>query len=180
MPARDAAPMNEGDGGQGHCAPQAAHLTHVGLLVHSVHHAARAEEEHRLRYSVRDEVEDRGGESECAQREHHQPEVAYRGVCEGALDVGHHECERAGVQEGYQPDDGDDEHHDGHQFEHGEHARYEIDAGGYHRGGVYERADGRGTFHGVGQPYMEGELRGLAHRAHEQQQRGRGERALPD
>ena len=73
-----------------------------------------------------------------------------------------------------------DQHRNGRKLEHRQHARDQIDAGGYHRGGVYERADGRGTFHRVGQPHMERKLRGFAHRAHEQQQSGRGERALSD
>ena len=163
---------------QRHGAPQASHPPHVCLFVHAVHHAARAEEEHRLRYAVRDEVEDGGGESERAQREHHQAQMAYGGVRQRALDVGHHQGEGASVQEGYQSDDSYDEHHDGRKLEQGQHARYEIYARGDHRGGVYERADGGGTLHRIRQPHMERELRRLAHRSHEQQQRGCGERTL--
>ena len=38
----------------GHGMPQAAHAPHIGLFVQPVHHAARAQEEHRLGYAVRD------------------------------------------------------------------------------------------------------------------------------
>ena len=46
-----------------------------------------------------------------------------------------------------------------------------VDAGGDHGGGVDERGDGRGAFHGVGQPDVERKLRAFAGGA---DQAGRG------
>ena len=37
-------------------------------------------------------------------------------------------------------------------------AAHQVDAGGHHRGGVDQGADGRGAFHGVGQPDVQREL----------------------
>ena len=55
-----------------------------------------------------------------------------------------------------------------------------VDAGGDHGGGVDERGDGRGAFHGVGQPDVERKLRALAGGAEEQAERDGGEdAALP-
>ena len=56
-------------------------------------------------------------------------------------------------------------------------ARDHVDAGGDHGGGVDERGDRRGAFHGVGQPDVERDLRGLAGGADEQQQADGGEEA---
>ncbi len=64
-----------------------------------------------------------------------------------------------------------------------EHAAEHVNAGGHHRRGVNQRADGRRAFHRVGQPDVQRELGGLAHRAAEDQQageRGRGFRAPAD
>ena len=56
-------------------------------------------------------------------------------------------------------------------------ARDHVDAGGDHGGGVDERGDGRGAFHRVGQPDVEGDLRGLAGGAEDEQQGDGGEEA---
>ena len=52
-----------------------------------------------------------------------------------------------------------------------------VDAGGDHGGGVDEGGDRGGAFHGVGQPDVEGNLRGLAGGAEEEQQADGGEEA---
>ena len=49
-------------------------------------------------------------------------------------------------------------------------ARDEIDAGGDHGGRVNERGDGRGAFHGVGQPNVQRKLAALAGRSGKDQQ----------
>ena len=59
----------------------------------------------------------------------------------------------------------------------GVHARDHVNAGGDHGGGVDQRADRRGAFHGVRQPDVERELRGFADGADEEQQANRGEDA---
>ncbi len=52
-----------------------------------------------------------------------------------------------------------------------------VDAGGDHGGGVDERRDGRGAFHGVGEPDVERKLRALAGGADEQAEGDGGEDA---
>ena len=76
-----------------------------------------------------------------------------------------------------QPIDGDDGH--GHRRVQEEHvrARDHVHARGHHGGGVNQRADRRGAFHGVGQPDVQRNLRGLAGRADQQQKRGGGQHA---
>jgi hypothetical protein len=61
-------------------------------------------------------------------------------------------------------------------FEQRRQARHHEHAGGDHGGGVNEGGDRRRAFHRVRQPGMQQELRRLAHRAHEQQQTGDGQR----
>ena len=46
----------------------------------------------------------------------------------------------------------------------------EVDAGGHHGGGMEQGRDRGGTFHGVGQPDVHGELGAFAHDAAEDQQ----------
>ncbi len=53
-------------------------------------------------------------------------------------------------------------------------ARHHVHARRHHGGGVDERGDRRGAFHGVGQPGVERELGGLAAGAHEEEERDGG------
>ena len=52
-------------------------------------------------------------------------------------------------------------------------AGHHVYAGRNHRGGVDERADGRGAFHRVGQPNVQRKLRAFAARPGHQQQTNR-------
>ena len=61
-------------------------------------------------------------------------------------------------------------HRVGRGVEDGEHPRHEVDTSGDHRCGIDQGADRRGALHGVGQPDVERDLRGLARGAHEQAQ----------
>ena len=154
----------------GHGNPQAAHVAHVegaGGVVD----AAGAEEQQRLEEGVREQVEDCRAVSARAEREHHIAQLTYGGVGENALDVVRHESHGCGEYGGDAADDGDGVHCGDGQLEYGEEARHEEYARGDHRCGVDERADGRGSFHSVGQPCVERELGGLAHRAGEYAER---------
>ena len=51
----------------------------------------------------------------------------------------------------------------------------EINPRGHHGGGMQQGADRSGTFHGVGQPDVNGELGALAHDAAEYEQGGGGD-----
>jgi len=62
-------------------------------------------------------------------------------------------------------------------FEQDVRAGNDVDAGSNHGGRVDQRANWRRAFHGVGQPDVKRELRGLAAGSHEQEQARDGERA---
>ena len=53
----------------------------------------------------------------------------------------------------------------------------DVDARGDHGGGVDERGNRRGAFHGVGQPDVERNLRGFAGGAEDEEERDRSEEA---
>ena len=82
-----------------------------------------------------------------------------------------------GEEGGGGADDGDDAEREGAAVEEGVAARDHVDAGGDHGGGVDERGDRGGAFHGVGEPDVERDLRGLAGGAEDEQQRDGGEEA---
>ena len=75
-------------------ASESTHFPHIGLIVHGVHNAACAQEQQGFGDSVGDEVEYRCAQTSGAQRQHHQPEMADRGIGENALDVVHHQRQR--------------------------------------------------------------------------------------
>ena len=54
--------------GDRHVFGEAAHLAHVLLVMHGDNHRTRAEEQHRLEESVREQVEDRRRVGGSAQR----------------------------------------------------------------------------------------------------------------
>src|SRR5947199_9137232 len=54
-------------------------------------------------------------------------------------------------------------------------AGYYVDAGSDHGGRVNQGANGRGAFHGVGQPDVQRKLGGFAARTHEEEQTGNRE-----
>ena len=119
-----------------------------------------------------------GRVSADAQREHHVPELADRGVREHPLDVILRDGDAGGEDRGERAEGG---HHaqgvgagleDAVQPGHHEHAR------GHHRGGVDERRDRRRALHGVGQPDVQRELAALADGPAEQEERHQGHPAL--
>ena len=63
-----------------------------------------------------------------------------------------------------------------HACRSGQERAHHVDAGGDHGGGVDQRGDRRGAGHGVRQPDVQRNLRGLAAGADQQQQADRGQR----
>ncbi len=142
----------------GNLLAQAAHVAHVLLAAHGVDHAARGEEEQALEEGVGHQVEDSGGVGAHAAAEEHVAELRDGGVGENFLDVGLHQADGGGVKRRERADDGDDQHGHRRAGEERVHARDHVDAGGDHGGGVDQRADRRGAFHGVRQPDVERKL----------------------
>ena len=104
------------------------------------------------------------GEFDAATQEH-VPELAHGGIGEHAFNVGLHQADRGGKQ-GRRAADDPDGRHGGrrHVVKHvvtDDH----VDPRRDHGGGVNERAHRGRAFHRVGQPCVEGNLRGLADRA---------------
>ena len=160
-----------------HVLLQAAHLQHVLLAGHRVDDRAAAEEEERLEEGVRHQVERAGRERADAHRHEHVAELRDGRIRQHPLDVGLHEADRRGHQRRQHADDRDDLHRHRRVREEDGVAADHVDAGGDHRRRVDQRGDGRRAFHGVGQPDVERDLRALAARADEQQQRDERQRA---
>ena len=177
-------PDREGHERELHPPGEPAQLENILLVVAAVDDGAGAEEEQRLEEGVGRQVEhgraDAGGDhqpvlpvrgDERAEPEgrDHVAELGERGVGQDLLDVALDEGAERGVERGGGADPKDDgqrlrDHQDVDPAEH-------VDAGRDHRGGVDQGGDGRRALHRVGQPDLERELGGLAHRPAEQQQR---------
>ena len=157
----------EGDGGDGHFFPEAAHFPDVLLVVAGVDDGTGAEEEEGLEPGVGEEVEHAGFAREEADGHDHVAELGEGGVGENFFDVillGGHE---GGEECGDAADPGDGAGREGELgfewIEADEEASHHVNTGGDHGGGVDEGGDGGGAFHGVGQPDVEGSLGGFTH-----------------
>ena len=123
----------------------------------AVNDGACGEEEQSLEEGVGHEVEDGGRVGRDAAAEEHVAELRDGGVGEHALDVVLDEADGGGEEGGGRADDGDHAEREGRVVKEDVVAGDHVDAGGDHGGGVDERGDGRGAFHGVGQPDVERE-----------------------
>ncbi len=159
--------------GVGDALGQAVHPGHdaQGVRTGGVDDHAGAEEEERLEGAVGQEVEHGGAAVTDGQGADHVAELADRRVGEHPLDVVLGDGGQAGA------DHRDGRHH-GHDHqrglggrEDGQEAGDEVDTGGDHGRGVDQRRDRGGARHGVGEPGVQGELRGLARDTGEQEQR---------
>ena len=163
-PARANAPTTNVHPVDRHPSDQPAHPLQVGLLVHPVHHGARAQEHQRLVERVGDEHEHRARVEAHARGHEHEPELADRGVGEDALDVVLRQRARRREQRRHQPDDQHDGQGDAGELEERRAPDDEVDAGGHHRRGVDQGGDRGRAGHRVGQPDVERHLRRLPDR----------------
>ena len=147
---------------------QAAHLAQVLLATHGVNDGAGGEEEQRLEERVHDQMEDGCRVGRDAAGKEHVAELRDGGVGEYALDVVLDKADGGGEESRGCTDDGNRPERNGRAVKEKMRARNHVDAGSDHGGGVDERGDGRGAFHGVGQPDVERELRALAGSADQQ------------
>ena len=155
--------------------PQTAHMPHVLLAVAGMDYAARAEEQQRLEERMRHDVPDAGGERAHANTEEHVSKLRDRRVSVDLLDIGLQEADGRGEDGGGEADNGHRFHGGGRMREDRGRAHAHVDARGNHGRGVDESGDRRGTFHRIGQPHVERNLRRLSTSANKKQQRDRGE-----
>ena len=123
-----------------------------------MHHAARAEKQQGLEKSVSHQVKDSGSEGAYATRQKHVSQLADGGIGERSLDIGLHQRDGGGEKCGGAANRGDGKHGQRRLDEEHVRARHHVHARGHHGGGMDQRADGRGAFHGVGQPDVKREL----------------------
>ncbi len=148
---------------------EAAHLLQRLLAGHRADDRARAHEQQRLEEGVRHQVEHARGVRADGDAHDHVADLRHRRVGDHALDVGLGEGDRGRDEQGRAADRGADLLGGRREFEQRVHAGDQVDAGGHHRRRVDQRADRGGSFHRVGQPGLERNLRGLRERAHQQQ-----------
>ena len=125
-------------------------------------HASGTEEQERLEEGVGQQMEDRRDVAAQAKRQHHVAELADRRVGKHALDVDDDERKQRRYQ-GCRTADGGDRHPRvvRHLVDR-EHTGDQVDAGDDHRRSVDQCGNRRRAFHGIRQPNMKRELRGLA------------------
>ena len=172
---REGEDAGDGEGGQahryerdGHVLPQAAHVAHVLLVVAGHDHGAGSEEEAGLEEGVGEDVEHARAEGSGPHAHEHEAQLGHGGIGQHLLDVVLGQA-HGGGHEGRERTEG--QHHgQGHRGVHVDEVqpRDHVEAAGHHGGGVDQGGDGRRARHGVGQPDVEGDLRGLAHGAHEE------------
>ena len=162
----------------GNLVLQRAHLPHVLLMMQGVNHAAGAQEQQRLEEGMRHEVEDAGCKRADAEREKHVTQLAHGRVSEDALDIVLHESDRCREERRDGPNNGDNRHRLRRHLINEVAASNHIDARGYHRCGVDQCANRRRAFHGIGEPYIERNLRRLPCRSHKQCERDANEQRV--
>ena len=156
------------DPGDGHVLAHAAHPANVLVVVHAHDDRACAQEQQGLEESVRHQVEHRHRVGRGAQGHGHVAQLRQGGIRHHALDVVLNDAQKAHEQRRDRADHQHKVQRGVAEFIEGRHAGHHEDARRHHGGGVNQGGDGGGTFHGVGQPHMQGELRALAHGADEQ------------
>src|SRR5665213_996703 len=154
---------------------QAAHLAQILLAADGVDDGASGKEEKSLEEGMRDEVEDGSRVGRDTAAEEHEAELGNSGVSEHALDVVLDQRNRGGKQRRGRAHNRHYAERKGRVIEEDTRAGNHVYAGRDHGGGVDERGDRCGTFHGVGQPDIERKLRALSGRAEKQTKRDGGE-----
>ena len=167
--------------GDRHDARQRAVPAHVHLVVHAVHHRARAQEQPGLEEAVREQERDRehvpfgpepGAERHVADLAHGGPGQRLLDVVLGARDDAAEQQRDRAHQDHRQPGVGRDR-----EDRVGPHEQ--VDPGGDHGGRVDQRRHRGGALHRVEQPGLQRHLRGLAARAEQEQQPERRGHAAP-
>ncbi len=162
--------------GDRHEAGEPAVPPHVHLVVHGVHHRARAEEQPGLVEPVREQERDRehvAGRAEAG-AERHVADLAHGGPGQRLLDVVLGAGDDAAEQQRDRAHQGHRQPRVGREREDRVGPHQQVHPGGDHGGRVDQRRHGRGALHRVQQPGLQRHLGGLAARAEQQQQPQRG------
>ncbi len=138
-----------------------------------MNHRTGSEEQQRFEKRVRENVKNARCERADAERQEHVSQLRDSGVGEHALDVVLDQADRGGKNGSQRADDGDRFHCGRRQNEDGVGARHHVHARGHHGGRMDQGRDRGRALHGIGQPDIQRELRGLAASADEQQQGSR-------
>ena len=126
------------------------------------------EEEAGLEGGVGEDVEHAGAESPDPQAHEHEAQLGHGGIGQHLFDVVLGQA-HGGGHKGREGTEG--EHHgqgDGGVHIDEVHPRDHVEAAGHHGGGVDQRGHRGWTCHGVREPNIQRDLRGLAHGAHEE------------
>ncbi len=162
------------DPGDLHVLADAAHVADVLIVVHADDHRARRQEQQRLEEGVGHEVEQACCVGRCTQSGDHVTQLGKGGIGDDALDVVLHDTDEAHEEGGGGTyDEHEAQRRLGELIER-RHACHHEDTGCHHGGGMDQRRDGRGAFHGIGQPHVQWHLRRLAHGADEEQDADHG------
>ena len=154
-----------------HVFLQAAHSTHVLLVVHSVNDRAGTEEEQCLEKRVRHDVEDRRDKGADATREKHVAELRDRRIGENLLDVVLCEADRRGKHRSCTADDRNDEHRGRSMHKDRRATNDHVDAGRDHRRCVDQCRNWRRAGHRIRQPDVQRNLCALTRGANEKKYR---------
>ena len=150
---------------------QAAVAAHVLLVVHRGDHRPGPQEQHCLEEGVREQVEHRGLVHADSCGGEHVSELRTGRIGDHALDVVLDETDRRREKRRGRADDRHHAERGRSEFEQRRHPAHEEYARRNHGGRVDESGNGRWTFHGVGQPCVEEQLRRFARSADEQKNR---------
>ena len=148
---------------------QSAIVPHVLFVVHPVDHRTRAKEQHRLKESMRQQVEHRDGINAHTGSHEHVAQLRTGGICDDALDVVLHQAHGRSKERGRGTDENNHLLRLGRVFEQRRHAANKEHTGGDHGRGVDQRGHRCRAFHRVGQPRVQEQLGGFTHRTNEQQ-----------
>ena len=153
-----------GEGGIGGRSPlqRAAHRRHVGSARRAMGDVPGRKEEERLEEGVDHEVRRRRRGSACTKREHHEADLADRGVGEEPLDVLLEQGRKRPEERRRHAKDGRQRLHRGYRLHQGREAHHQEGPGRHHRGRVQEGRHGRWPCHGRWQPCVQRNLRRLA------------------
>ncbi len=158
-----------GDIGDGHVPGESSHLAHVLLVMHGDDDAAGAQKKQGLEEGMGHQMKHPGSIGRHTERHGHIAELGQRGIRHHSLDVVLDQAKQAHEKRCGRTNDQNEGQGGRRQLEQRRHAGHHENAGGYHGRGMDQRRDGRGAFHGVGQPDMQWDLGRFAHGADEQQ-----------
>ena len=146
--------------GDTHDSPECSVAAHVHVVVHSVHDGSGSEEEAGLEDTVGEEVEDRVDVTDGAETggEHHVADLAHRGSGQRLLDVVLGGTDDRAHEDRDQSDNDNGRRGPRCSVVDGVAAGDQIDTGGDHGGRVDEGGHRCGSFHGIQQPGLQGEL----------------------